>query len=335
MRQFDVLRPARLVPGRHIAVVTPSSPGAVLGPHRYGRALNWLRDQGWSAESGALAHHSSPPARAKDRAAELNQAFRDPNVGAVIAAMGGLTANAVLRHLDYEALAADPKPVIGYSDITAILLAIHAHTGMVTFHGPTLMPEIGEFPGPLDYTSASLRRILTDPAPVGALAPAPATTSQFLLWDHEDDRPRTTSPTHGWQWLNPGRSEGPLWGGNLETIGVLAGTPHLSLHPGRILFLETTATSIGIVQRQLTHLEDVGVFDDLAGLVIGRPFRADEAFRQNLFDEILDRYAAPGRPVLADADIGHSDPMLTLPIGVTAGLDSSSNRFALLDSAVR
>jgi len=328
--------PRRLVPGDLIGVCTPSGPGAVLAPGRFARGLRALRDRGFRVQAGPQADavgHSAGPAAA--RAAELNGFLRDDRVRAVVCAIGGYTANGVLPHLDYGAFAADPKPVVGYSDITALLLGLHARTGVVTFHGPTLMPELGEYPDVLDYTAVSLLGALTGTSPGGALAPPQRWTQEFLLWDKEDVRPRETMPHPGWEWLAGGTGEGPLLGGNLETVCALLGTPYLPSFDGAVLFWETCESSPGLLERGLTQLDAAGVTARLAGMVVGRSFRAPDGFEKHLRSVVAERYGGLGVPLLAGVDLGHTDPMLTLPVGVPARLDAAAATFALTGPGVR
>jgi muramoyltetrapeptide carboxypeptidase LdcA involved in peptidoglycan recycling len=327
--------PAALAPGDTIGVCTPSGPGAPICPQRFERGRQALRDLGFRVRVGDQAYatgYTSGSAAAK--AAEFNGFLRDPSVRAVVAAIGGLSANAVLPHLDYAALRADPKIVVGYSDITAILLAVLARSGVVTFHGPTLMPELAEFPAPLPYTARSLVTTLTG-QPHGRLAAPAEWTDELLLWGEQDTRHRTARPHPGWQWLAAGAGEGPLLGGNLETLCALTGTPYLPSFRGAVLLWETCATTLAPVDRALAQLAAAGITDDLAGMVVGRTFRAPDGFEAQLRDFVTDRFAGTGLPVLAGVDVGHTDPMLTLPLGPTARLDSAAGTFEVTGRAVR
>jgi muramoyltetrapeptide carboxypeptidase LdcA involved in peptidoglycan recycling len=262
---------------------------------------------------------------AERRAAELNGFLRDPEVRAVIGAIGGYTSNGVLDRVDWVALRRDPKILLGYSDLTALLLAATVHAEVVAFHGPTLLPELAEYPRPFPYTIEHLRRAVSQPQPLGRLRPAPVWTEEFLAWDVADDRARSTDPGTGWQWLCPGSGTGPLLGGNLETLGVLAGTRYLPDFTGAVLLWETTAATLEQVERSLTHLAMVGVFDRLAGVVVGRSFRGGDGFETLLRRFTGAWFADLGVPVIAGVDIGHADPMVTLPLGVRVSLDSSSD----------
>ncbi|MFJ4851604.1 LD-carboxypeptidase [Streptomyces sp. NPDC088733] len=328
-----MLVPPRLSKGNVVAIATPSAP--VVTPRRLARGVEALRGLGYDVRLGPLAAGGIRDATPEERADELNRFFRDPEVRCIVASLGGLTGNAVLEWLDYEALRADPKIIIGYSDITTILLAVYRRAGLVTFHGPTLLPELAEYPRMLPYTRDGFLRAAASARPLGPLAPAAEYTEELLFWDEADDRPRQLVPGTGWQWLHPGTGIGPLVGGNLETIGLLAGTSYLPDFTGATVFLETCATDIRVVERALTQLRMAGVFDRMAALLLGRSFRAGQDFETALRQQVREIAARYDVPAVAGLDIGHSDPMVTLPLGVRARVDAGAGVVEVLDAAVR
>lgn len=328
-----LLVPPRLRKGDVVAVATPSAP--VLTPRRLERGAEALRTLGYEVRLGPLAARGVQDATGSRRADELNGFFQDPRVRCVVASLGGLTSNSVLDALDYDALRADPKIITGYSDITTVLLAVLRRAGLVTFHGPTLLPELAEYPQVLPYTRDSFLRAVARPEPLGRLSPPGERTEELLHWDEADDRPRRTLPADGWQWLHPGSGTGPLVGGNLETIGLLAGTAYFPDFSGAVVVLETTSTDVRNVERALTHLRMLGAFDTAAALLLGRSFRGPEGFEAALRRTVGAFTAEYGVPVVAGMDIGHSDPMLTLPLGVRARVDSATATVEVLDAAVR
>jgi muramoyltetrapeptide carboxypeptidase LdcA involved in peptidoglycan recycling len=330
------LLPERLRPGDVIGVVTPSGAGPAGAPRRFSRGVCALSELGFDVRVGPQASavgHTAGPASA--RTAELNDFLRDRDVRAVIASIGGYTANALLNTLDYEALRRDPKIVVGYSDLTVLLSACLMRAGVVVFHGPTLMPELGEYPAPLRYTVETFLRAVSDPRPLGRLKPAPAWTDEFLEWDRDDVRPRAMRHDRPWTWLASGTGTGGLFGGNLESMCVLGGTAYLPRVPGGVLVWETTSTNLGSVDRALTHLEMLGIFDGLAGMIVGRTHRAPADFEDQLNEHLLARFREREVPIVTQVDLGHTDPMLTLPLGVRARLDSAARTVEILDAAVR
>jgi len=326
-------RPPRLQRGDRIAVAAPS--GITQTSGRLTRGVAALKSLGFEVVVGSQVMAGDPGKRtAQNRADELNGFLRDQTVRAVIAAIGGDTTNAVLPLVDYAALRRDPKIICGYSDITALLLACHQLAGMVTFHGPTLLPEIAEFPAAQPYTLHYLKWAVGRARPVGRLTPAEAWTDEFLLWDHHDDRPRAMRQSGGWRWLSGGSASGPLLGGNLETVSALAGTRYFPDFAGAVVFLETASDNIDLIERSMTHLGMLGVFTAASAVLLGRPFRAEAEFGNQLSELLLHHIAGRPIPVAADVDLGHTDPMLTLPIGVRADVDGAARIVEIVDAAV-
>jgi len=270
----------------------------------------------------------------QERAAEINEFLRDPDVRAVIATIGGHTCNAILPLIDYTALREQPTILIGYSDITALLLACVAKSDVVTFHGPTVMAEFGEFPAPLPYTRDSFLATLTRSVATGPLQQPSEWSDEFLLWDFEDGQARSLDTARPPAWLVEGSGTGPLLGGNLDTLSVLGGTEYLPDFRGAVLMWETCATSLTRIDQLLTHLEMLGVMDDLAGMVVGRGFRAPQEFEGQLHEHLAERYADRGFPVVAGLLVGHCDPMPTLPLGCRVALDSRRRAIEVIDAAV-
>lgn len=325
--------PPRLRPGDIVGVASPS--GAVLAPRRLQRGVAALRALGFQVRIGAMAEVTDPLERdPRRRADELNRFFRDPSVRAVLMTTGGYTSNGVLDLLDYATLRADPKIIVGYSDLTAVLAAVRAEAGLATFHGPTLLPEFAEFPSPQPYTLEHFQRAVTVAKPLGRLVPAPAWSEELLVWDQEDDRPRRTAASDGWRWLSDGTAAGPLAGGNLDTMCALAGTPYLPDFTGSVFFWESASGSLDQIDRGLNQLRMLGVFDKAVGMLVGRSFRGGHGFEWRLERLLGRRFAGFGRPIITGMDLGHTDPMLTLPLEARVALDSATGDVEVLDAAV-
>src|SRR5262249_27137328 len=149
----------------------------------------------------------SPEARADD----IHRAFADPDVSVVLCAIGGNHSNQVIPHLDMELIRRNPKVFQGYSDMTVLLWALGRHAGLRTFHGPSLLAEMGEFPAVLPYTDRFLRAAWFGTEPL-TFEPTELWTDEFLDWFKKLDleRPRRLKPGGGWRTLRPGRAEGPI-----------------------------------------------------------------------------------------------------------------------------
>ncbi|MYY04498.1 MULTISPECIES: S66 peptidase family protein [unclassified Streptomyces] len=325
--------------GAAVGVLSPSSDEAGRFPRRRDRAVAQLEALGHPVRFGphALDTGGHTAASAEDRVKDLHALFTDPGVGAVLTAIGGNNTNDMLDLVDYGLLAAHPKPLIGYSDATALLTAVWKHTGLVTVMGPQLLPQFGEPGGCLAYTRESWQRVLGGTAP-GPLAHSTHWTDEFLAWDETDDRARVLRPNPGPTILREGVAEGPLYGANLETLLRLAGTRHWPTTAGHLLLLET---SPGITPSQLaaylTQLRQTGALAGAAAVGFGRFAQAgpgDEALNEVLAEGLL---GTGHGPVVRDLDIGHTDPMFCVPYGVRAGLTAQDGTclLTLPDPATR
>ena len=323
-------KPARLRPGDTVGVVSLSAPVAAECPRRYQRGLTELERRGFRPRPArhATARHGHTAGTPEQRLSDLHELWRDPDVKAILNTIGGYNCHHLLEDLDYEYIARHPKLFVGYSDITALHVALHARTGLVTVLGPALMPQFGEYGGIHPYTWENLRRVTMEAVPPGELAPSPEWTPEHLRWDVEDDRPRRYVPNPGPRTLRPGRAEGPILAGNAGTLLLLAGTPWWPQVDGVILCLEDDeAEQPATVDRMLTQLRHMGVFARIAGLVLGR-FPPQVGFSEDdpLEEIILRAVRGYDFPVAVDFDFGHTDPMFTLPLGVRARLEADPKR---------
>ena len=333
-----MLIPERLEPGDLIGVVTPSYPTPSFHPERLQRGIAALEEEfELKVKLGdALAKRTGHLAGShEERASDINHFLADPEVRAIWCASGGFNANALLPLLDYRPIHKDPKVVIGYSDATALLLGLHAQSGLVTFHGPTVCRELGGFVPPFPYTLESCRRALFDRKPLGKLLPP----DQWTLDDPADleseGRGPLMLPATPWRWIKPGSAEGPLLGGNLQTLLCLHGTPFWPSFKGAVFFWEEVDIHIAQVHRHLSACRQIGLFDEISGMVVGENKLKELESELSLEEVLLDVTEGCRFPILADVDCGHTDPMLTLPIGVRARLDSKEDLFALVEAATR
>lgn len=310
MSGTDRLRPAPLRPGDRVAVVAPASP--VRFPDRLSAGLDLLAS--WGLEPVRMpslsASHGFLAGTDEARLADLHAAWADPAVRGIVCARGGYGCQRVADALDTEAVRADPKAFVGFSDATALHLALGRRAGLVTFHGPTAEwnpDRTGE------TAAASLRRALTDPAPLGAL-PGPALHS---LWE--------------------GRARGPLVGGNLSMVSTSVGTPDEPDTAGALLLLEDVGERPYRVDRMLRHLRRAGLVDRAAGLVFGEFVDCEETRpgrESHSLEAVLAEFAADvGLPAVAGLPIGHGRGQLTVPLGVATELDATAATVTLVEAA--
>ena len=254
-----------------------------------------------------------------DRLADLNQAIADPTIDAIWCIRGGYGVTRILDRVDFQPLRDRPKVILGYSDITALLLAATRHAGLVTFHGPTARAPMPAF------SRWHFERVLASAEPAGRLGRLPEPAGVLVP---KDNRILT---------IRAGVVEGPLMGGNLSLLQCLMGTPHWPDLDGAILFLEDVGEDLYRVDRVLAHLRAAGVLGGLAGVAVGRFTQLQRHMSDGAFgyDEVLATYFEPlGVPVAFGFPVGHIDDQWTLPLGVRARLDAGAGELELLEAAV-
>ncbi|GAA0410504.1 S66 peptidase family protein [Streptomyces luteireticuli] len=339
--------PAKPRPGDKVAIVSPSSglPGLFPAPFELG--LHRLREDFGLVPveyPATRTMHATPG----QRAADLHAAFADPEIKAVIASIGGDDQITVLPHLDRELLRTHPKPFLGYSDNTNLLLLLR-NLGIVGYHGGCAMVQFGR-PGALHpMTADSLRAALFTSGPY-ELAPATASGDVERPWD----APRTFAsepamePAGGWSWHRADRVvEGPGWGGEVEVLSWLLMAGREILPPedyaGNVLFLETSEELPGAetVHRILRSMGERGLLRQFPALLMGRakswsfekPLTAPERARfraeqRTAVLRALDRYA-PETMAVFDVDLGHTDPQVVIPVGGRIRVDGPARRITV------
>jgi muramoyltetrapeptide carboxypeptidase len=306
----SLLKPPRLEPGDAVGLVNPVSlPLSSEDVRGVSAAIEGL---GLRVRCLARVGQAAGP---QERAREINAAFADPALKAVVPVRGGWGSARLLPLLDYDTIRRNPKVLMGFSDVSALLLGIHARTGLVTFHGPMGISRW------VPFTVARMKRVLFQCSPTtlaGGADESAVAGGEF----------RT---------IAPGRARGRLLGGNLTVLSSIVGSPYLDGGSDLILFLEEVREALSEVARKLTQLELAGVMGRVRGLVFGQCTRcaAPLADRSMTLDEVLRDQVLPlGIPAWRGALIGHSERQLTLPIGVQAEIDSTDGTIQLLEAAV-
>lgn len=316
-----LLRPKVLHPGDTIGLITPST--GVSDPDRLATAERAVRYFGLKPKWGknVRKHAGYLGGSITERVEDLHAMFADREVAGIFAVRGGYGSAQLLDHIDYGLIHANPKVFLGYSDITAMHLAIHKQTGLVTFHGPVAISRF------TDYTQRFFRKALFDTEPIGAVANPPESN--------------TLRPSHPLRTVRPGRARGRLMGGNLTLVSTTMGTPYEIETRGRILFIEDVGEEPYRVDRMLTQLKLAGKLDAAAGIVWGecadcRPNEFRPSFDSTFsLGEIVDNILGELKvPVLAGLTIGHTDDQLTLPEGVMATLDADKQELVIEESGV-
>lgn len=340
----SVVRPRHLEHGDAVAVVSPSWGGPSVFPHVYERGLTVLREWGLdvreypSARAPAERLQGDPRFRADD----LNAAFAYPDIRAIVSSIGGDDSIRLLPFLDETVIAANPKILLGFSDTTTLLVAIR-RLGIVTFHGPAVMAGFSQMDALPPAYAEHVRALLFDPAPTYAYLPYDTYAEGYPDWRD----PATVGqinplrPDDGWHVLQGiGRVTGELFGGCLEVLDWLRGTsawPVGDAWSGRLLFFETSEekpTPLQ-VQRILRSFGVQGIFDQVTGVLVGRPrdhsTEERSAFEAAIQGVIGDEFGRPDLPIAANLPFGHTEPQWVLPLGVNAELDVEARTLRLIE----
>ena len=275
---------------------------------------------------------------AENRASDLHEMFVDPDVRAIVAAIGGDHSCHLLPLLDFDVIRANPTVLMGFSDVTVLNVAVWAKTGLVTFNGPMLLTDFAEYPRMLEHTEKSFLNTLNRAEPIGVIQPSRWWTEEFLDWSQKKDleRARQLEPTDGPVWLREGYAEGPLIGGCISSLQHLRGTEYWPDFRDAILFLETSEEkpSPATVDGILMDYENMGILRQVRGLLFGRPMRYSQSEKQELHRVILDRTSTYTFPIVAEMDFGHTSPQFVLPIGCSVQIDTLNRRIEILETAV-
>ncbi len=316
-----------------VGVFSASSPISATVPARYERGARFLEEKGFRVVHGALCGRQDGyrSGSIRERAAEINALLYREDVDILMSAIGGNNTNAILPYIDYDYLKTHPKLIVGYSDTTALLLAVYAKTGLVTFYGPALAASFGEFPPFVEETYDAFRTMLENPGLPYSYPMPPRWTEEFIPWDKQDG-PKQTQENR-WLTVRGGAAEGRLIGGNLNTMEGIFGTAYMpEIREGDILLLEDSLKDAATVERSFALLKLAGVLERVGGIILGKHELFDDCGTGRRPQEILLEVMGEREiPVLAEFDCCHTHPMLTLPIGCRVRLDAERQTVELLE----
>ena len=327
---IKLLKPSKLRKGSTIGLIAPSYPFPDEGPHDY---YNWYLKGKKEIEDMGFFLKESKHLRSKkwwfagtaeERVSDIHDMFADPEVDAIIAHDGGYSAIALLELLDYELINKNPKPLLGFSDITMLHLALYTQTGLVGFHTELLNYSLGRMwnvsqPQHKEYSRTLLSHALTSTESLGIIKPL----TQWECW-------------------REGRAEGTLFGGALSLVSTLVGTPYfpkIEELKGAILFFEMDDAPTYRLQRCLYQLKYSGLLDGISGMIVGKlhnikPTGWEGMDRPTPREVIMDVVKEYSFPVLGEVDFGHESINIPMPIGIKARIDAEKLEFEHLESAV-
>lgn len=304
-----IIKPPRLQVGDTVGLIAPAG---VVEPKHIEVIKQHLTELGLKAKLGAhiLDRYGYLAGKDVDRAFDINTMFSDRSVKAIITMRGGWGCNRILPLLDYPLIRSHPKILMGYSDITSLLLAINARSRIITFHGPVAISTWSPFV--LDY----FQRILFNQE---------AVTMQNI----KTGEVRVEA-------IAPGKAKGKLVGGNLSVLSAMMGSPYLPSWYQSILFVEDTNEDVYRVDRMLTQLKNTGILNQIAGFIFGQctdcSLGDEPSF--TLMQVLQDHILPLGIPAWYGSMIGHLKDKFILPIGLEVEIDAEAGTIKLLEAAV-
>lgn len=312
--------PQKLKPGDEVRIIAPSRSMAIINDETREIAAQRFRELGLTVSFGAHVEECDEFSSSSitSRVDDLHDAFRNPNIKAVITILGGFNANQMLPHIDWELIRNNPKIFCGYSDITILCNAILAKTGLVTYYGP----HYSTF-GMRDYFQYNLdyfTQCLMGDQPINVV---PSDEWSDDTW-YIDQANRAVSTNKGWDVVHPGTASGTIIGGNLNTLNHLQGTEWMPSIENAVLFIEDDSETRDVLfDRDFVSLTQQPGFSTVRAIVIGR-FQRDSHISEEILRNIIARNEAlRSIPIIANVDFGHTYPMITFPVGGKCEIDTS------------
>jgi muramoyltetrapeptide carboxypeptidase len=305
----DLIIPNAINWNSTIGLVAPASP--IYESSQFDEMMITLTDLGFSLKLGKHVkdRYGYLAGKDEDRAADLMNMFKDDEIEAILCVRGGWGCNRILNHLDYDIIKDNPKPLIGFSDITSLHNAILTKSGLVTYHGPVGKSDWNSF------TKKSFEDILIKKR-----------KGVYEFVEDQDDA----------FIINSGKSEGRILGGNLSVLVAMIGSEYVPDFKDAILFLEDVGEDVYRLDRMLTQLKLNGILDQISGFVFGKCTNCDAGFNSLTLTQLFDDLIKPlNIPAYYGAMISHEDHNVTIPVGLRAKMDADKMKFEILSEAVK
>lgn len=325
----------RLEKGDKIGMFTPSSPGTVTAFQRFQRAKVFMEEKRFVIVDGALTGKSEVyrSGSAIERAEELNRLLRDPEIKMIMSTIGGTNSNSLLPYIDYDAFKDNPKIIIGYSDVTAILLALFAKTGIATYYGPALIPSFGEFAPLVNYTYNYFEQyFIENSKPPYEVPMPPFWSDEPVNWLEKTTEKKLFH--NEWITVQKGVAEGRLIGGNVNAMYGFIGSPYFpKIEEGDILLIEDSMKNASLVEKNFAMLKLHGIYEKVSGIILGKHERYDDlGTGKRPLDLLIEQLDGINIPVLAEFDTSHTHPMHPLAIGKKISLDSNAKKVVCIEN---
>lgn len=314
--------PEKLKQGDEIRIIAPSRSMTILNDETIKRAITNLESLGLKVSFGANVKKEESAfygcASIEERVNDLEEAFKDQNVKAILTVIGGFNVNQIIDKIDYNIIKNNPKIICGYSDITVLLHAIYKKTGLITYYGPHFS-SFGMKKG-LEYTLDYFKKMFFESNSIKIQASS--------LWSNDlwfiDQEKRNFIKNEGMQIINKGTCEGRIIGGNLCTLNLLQGTPYFEDEKEIILFIEEDGGAdknfLLEFDRNLVSLIQCLKVENIKGIIIGRTEKNTEMTFEKWQTLFKTKKELGNIPIIINSDFGHTTPQFTFPIGGNVNL---------------
>lgn len=302
----------KLNKGDKIGLISPANPVEKRQRQRFADGLAMLDALGLDVVPGEFifSHTLRYTATPEEKAVDINKFMGDPSIRMLLATQGGATTNACLEYIDWVQVKKNPKIIMGLEDITVLLNAVYAKTGLITFHGPDLLSGFGD--KPKSHTINAFKAVLM-----------------------QGDS-RKIEKKGNWKIIRPGRATGRLIGGNLPAFMKLIGTPFFPDVNDTILFFEAANITPGYAHCYFHHLKHLGIFSQIKGIIIGYNYGLEEkAYLEQLEDTLYYVTRQYDFPILKIGEFGTGCVNPPLPVGLRIRLDTTGPDLALLNNPVK
>ncbi len=328
-----------------MAIISPSWGGPSVFPHVYENGLKVLEEWGLKIKEFPTARMDADFTRANPqvRAKDINDAFADQEVKAIFTSIGGNDSVRILPFLNKRVIAENPKILMGYSD-TSTLHVFANLQGLITFYGPSIMAGFSQMDSLPESFKSHVKEMLFDSKESYGYKPYGKYCDGYPDWANKENLGKVNSmKSHDdWHWLQGnGKVQGELFGGCIEVLEMMKATdfwPSQDFWKGKIFFLETSEEkpSIHYIDHVLRNYGMLGVFDKISGFIFSRARDYSEEEKKELEEKIVSivtkEFGKPNLPIVANFDVGHTDPQLILPLGVKAEIDCDNYKIKLVES---
>ncbi|MFN1833870.1 LD-carboxypeptidase [Balneola sp. MJW-20] len=304
--KYELLKPNSIDFTSNLGLVAPASP--IYLKSDFDKMITNLNDLGFTLKRGKYVEEKNGYLAGSDeqRAEDLMNMFRDKEIDAIMCIRGGWGSNRILSMIDYDLIRSNPKPLIGFSDITSLHMAIYKKSSMVTYHGP-----------------------------VGKSVWTPYSINSFESTLIKGDKTRYSVIDDQKYTIQAGEASGVLLGGNLSVLCSLIGSEYLPDFSGAILFVEDIGESVYRIDRMLMQLKMAGILNAISGFIFGKCTECDAGPNSLKLNEVLEHYIKPLQiPAFYGAMISHEDDNATIPVGIEAVMNSSDCTISLTEAAV-